>query len=173
MKIHVLAALLFLMAGCAGQSPTDKHYYWLNSGLVSESGVVANFEVKINLASYLRQPGIVLAKQEHELQLANYHLWAEPLNRAIRSHLKYRLEDAQLKDVDWVQIDIRQLHGSVQGQVLLDAKWHVMMNCKLEAQASFNQTLAQPQAGYRALVSSHQELLRQLSQSIAKALPSC
>jgi len=173
MKVSVFTALLFLMVACVGQSPADKHYYWLNSGLVSGPGLAANFEVKIKLAAYLRQPGIVLTSQEHELQLANYHLWAEPLSRAIRSNLKYRLENAQLKDVDWIQVDVRQLHGSVQGQVLLDAQWHAMMSCKLEAGASFNRRLAQPQAGYNALVSSHQELLRQLSESIVKALPSC
>ena len=81
---------------------------------------------KVSVAPYLDRAGVVLATGPHEVREAQFHLWAEPLQRGIRYYLEeqlssklgYRIGGGPAAQRSWqrlVEIDIREFHGTSGG----------------------------------------------------------
>jgi len=88
---------IMMLVGCSSVSTTS-HYYLLNKpptgqevALISKSEsskkAKALSTVKVQLASYLNQPYIVMQLGSHKIHYSTFHLWAEPLLVGVKKSL--------------------------------------------------------------------------------------
>ena len=160
MNAKLLSLLLVVLcAACAGTSPApDVSYYLLGA---EPSPPPAGCEAKLGeleVPGYLRRSHIVVATGDNEITPANAHRWAEPLGEALSRVLSQCLDGTQP-----VNVRIEALHGSTSGAVVLRASWP-----DGEQRRRFNRSEPQGVSGYDALVSKHNELLRDLCSSICQ-----
>jgi uncharacterized lipoprotein YmbA len=135
------------------------------------------------VATYLRQPGLVIETATHQMRAARYHLWAEPLDEGLLRFLRAQISNALGYDVSadavhrkqWdygVEVRVDQLHGTLSGQALLSASWRVTRGDGADEVGKFRFTRSAPlaQDGYPALVEAEIGLLGQLAAAIADSL---
>ncbi len=77
-----------LLAGCAAQPPQDYYYSLVLAGDGSARTSTPEPGARlivgpIHLPRYLNQRGMVMQLDGHQIQTANHHFWAEPLDEAI------------------------------------------------------------------------------------------
>ena len=170
-----------LLAAC-GSQPQQTSSYLLRSEVAATSGkqlaasTVALADVRV--ATYIEQPGLVLATGDGKIHAAHNHQWAEPLQVSLRRFLANEVSRASGIDVSAtalpttttrVDVTVDQLHGDGQGSALLVAYWKVESVGGINSfQFAERQTLASD--GYDALVRAEEELLRQLAVAIAATI---
>jgi uncharacterized lipoprotein YmbA len=137
---------------------------------------------KVSVAPYLDRAGLVLATGPNEVREARYHLWAEPLQRGIRYYLEeqissklgYRIGGGPSAQRSWqrlVEIDIREFHGTSDGNVKLTASVTVTSAAgEVLAIEEISARTTQTEAGYPALVAAHIMLLGEAADAIAPLL---
>jgi uncharacterized lipoprotein YmbA len=186
LSVWLLAALL--LAGCSGNSPKpDPHVYLLRAQRGLPDGrQEPPVEIGINrvsVASYLAQQGIVVATTGDQIHAGRQHLWAEPLDSAIRLFLQdaisaalgYPISADAARRPSWdyrVDVRIDEWHGALTGDVRIQASWAVFDGAKQQARAEyrFEQTAAMRSDGYDALVAVQKDLLTALADAIADSL---
>lgn len=181
----VLAAVAagLLIAACAG-TPEQNHYYLLrpepygNTGAMNPSTRFAMGPVQV--APYIDQSGLILEVAPGEVRPARHHQWAEPVAGAIGKLLLAEVSRSVGADVlpaaasdaplvGSVQID--QLHGTVEGDALLVARWRVVRNSDGAVRSyRFAETRALTADGYAALADAQKALLVALATRIADSL---
>ena len=189
-RLSVCMLTALLLAGCAGKSPKpDPHVYLLRAQPGLPDGLQAPpVEIGISrvaVASYLAQQGIVVATTGDQVHAARQHLWAEPLDSAIRlflqdaisARLGYLVSADAARRSSWdyrVDVRIDEWHGSLTGDVRIRASWTVFDGTKQQARADyrFEQTAAMQSDGYDALVAVQKDLLTALADAIADSLRS-
>lgn len=192
-KIVASLLVLVILSGCANESVTIK-YYKLGS---QESASGMNRSAKdmvsrpliliepIGLADFLRQPGLVIQKTNHQIQISNIHRWSEDLQRAtsriIRKNLEaalpdYRFENqsGQWKTKPQFRISIEleefhivnhQKHVKASGQFwFFDDKRNLLLKKHFTFVEPINKN------GYEHAVSKLELSLRTLSKMIIKNL---
>lgn len=165
----VLCAALGFLTACAGSPAPAKKIYWLAAQEPAQRAEVLP-TVKTRLPHYLRQQEMVLAVADNQLSLANYHFWAEPLQLGVESQLAERLA-LQAPQLKTLNLELKKLHGSADGAVVLDALWQAQLVCQQEISGRFYQTTQQAVSGYSSLVDSHRLLLDELAKSITAKIP--
>jgi uncharacterized lipoprotein YmbA len=164
----------WLLAGCVGGgSPApEPEFYLLRADVRLPDGpqttAVAVGIARVAIADYLGQ---------------GQHLWAEPLDSAIRLFLRdaisaelgYPIYADTAKRLSWdYQLDIRidEWHGSLAGDVKLLAAWTVidMSNETALSRHRFERSIGMTEDGYDALVEAHKSLLSELAVAIAASL---
>jgi uncharacterized lipoprotein YmbA len=138
---------------------------------------------RVGLAGYLGQAGVVLATDDGTVRAARQHIWAEPLDQAIRVYLRdavsaelgYPISADTARRLSWdyrVDVRIDQLHGSLDGEVTLVALWSVMeANSQQElGNYRFESVQPQPETGYDSTVATQKLLLSDLAAEIAASL---
>lgn len=180
MRIPVLLAALLLTA-CSSQ-PQQSSSYLLRSGaglssgeLQSDSGIALG---SIRVATYIEQPGLVLATGDGKVHAARNHRWAEPLTVSLRRFLAQEVAaslgtgvatDADPGVATRVDVAIDQLHGDGEGTALLVAYWTVeSAGASTDFQFAEHQALAVD--GYDALAQAEATLLKKLAAAIADSL---
>ncbi len=148
-----------LLAGCT--TAATPHYYLLD--------VVESVESRYPRVSHARLPGylqsgnLVIQVGPHELQMASFRFWAESLEQGVARVFdkvfssavpQESLDMAEVK----VLIDVKRLHGNLQGQVMLVADWRVSSACQPLA-GSYRNTITQSESGYDALVAAQVRLI--------------
>lgn len=139
---------------------------------------------RVQVAPYLDQRGIVLETGEHRIEVARDHLWAEPLSQSLRQMLRSGLErasdrsvvDAQRTSADGgvvIDVNVDRLHGSLQGEVVLDAGWLLRdaSTGRVLGRYRLARSTLTDRPGYDALVQAHVALLEELARAIAGTLP--
>jgi uncharacterized lipoprotein YmbA len=183
-QLFITFGMLFLV-GCAGSSSVPQtHTYLLRADVPVISGEqVAPVSVgigRVALADYLDQGGIVLQTGPDEVRVARQHIWAEPLGSAVRIYLRdavstdlgYPISGDSARRQTWayrIDVGIDQLHGSLSGDVKIDASWVIIdvANQKELVRHRFQQQSAQADDGYESLVASKKDLLNSLAAAIA------
>jgi uncharacterized lipoprotein YmbA len=133
------------------------------------------------VAAYLDRKGIVLLTGDAEINEAKQHTWAEPLSQSIRRYLQVAVaaeagvvvEVPPLTTTDPVlelEVSIHQLHGSIDGGVVLVAEWSLSGADFPPRLFQFEGRHKQRSDGYSALVEEHAALLDSLAQEIANQL---
>jgi uncharacterized protein len=182
-----VASLLGLGA-CAS---TPSHFYVLNALSASETmpaTVAAQSPVigvgPITLPKYLDRPQIVTRVGRHQLALAEFDRWAEPLQdnvlRVLAENLAFLIPTDQVLLHAWpqsatldYQVTVDMLHFDVWlgGESILLAHWSTL-DCAelplLSQQASLNVLVGG--GDYEAMVAALSELLARLSGDIAVAI---
>lgn len=185
MRTALLMLTVFVLAGCASSSPSPEINRYLLRAEASlpdgEQNAPVNIGIgRVALASYLDQSGIVLQTGPDEIRPARQHLWAEPLGEGIRIYLRdamsselgYPVSADTANRLNWnyrVDVVIDQLHGSLQGDVTIDASWKLLdvSADKTLGQFRFRRNVAQPEEGYDSLVTTQKALLNELAAAIA------
>jgi uncharacterized lipoprotein YmbA len=186
MRITALVSTLFLIA-CAGDPPQTQTHYLLRADTpVQTSRVEAPISIglrRVEVAAYLRQPGLVVATGPHQVRPAHHHQWAEPLEEGLRRYLRAEISKALGYDISadvlhrkqWdyaVEISVEELHGTLSGEALLSARWRIARGDATAPVAEFRFARSAPlsQDGYAALVDAEIGLARQLAVAIANSL---
>jgi uncharacterized lipoprotein YmbA len=186
MRFTAIFSTLLLVA-CAGAPPPSHTHYLLRTDQPEETArVEAPARVgllRVAVAPYLRQPGLVLETETHQVRPARFHRWAEPLEEGLRRFLRAEISKALGSDVsddptqrtEWdyaVEVGIDQLHGTLSGKARLEASWRISRGGGTEEIARFRMTRSEPLArdGYAGLVDAEIGLARHLALAIAASL---
>ena len=188
LRLSLLAVPLLLMAGCARTLPAQ--FYVLNpmvQTVVEESTKkdTPGFSLAIGpveIPEYLDRPQIITRANEHELTLAEFNKWAEPLDENISRVLRENLTNLLYADAftvhPWrgprstdfrLSLDIIRFDGSLSESVSLVARWSIFggggRNLLVQKTSSYTEPVASPD--YEALVSAQSAALAALSREIA------
>ncbi|MDR2727451.1 MAG: PqiC family protein [Deltaproteobacteria bacterium] len=180
----VLLALACL-AACGGRSPQPKYYL-----LGEEQPVVAPLQKggaavvlrQVSLPSYLDRDALVLRSGGAvQITVAEYHLWAEPLNRAVprllEETLRPLLQEKGLRLL-WpdatdaaLQVDVAllRLDGIPGGAAGISARWRILGRTgALLAQGVFTKE-TDAGADYESMVRALSRLLADFGRELAQA----
>ena len=191
--IFRLRLILFVVAvnfiGCA---PNDRQvkFYLLQPtspsavrGLTEAqgSGVVGLGPVEI--PAYLDRPQMVTGNPGAELQLAEYHRWAEPLKdtitRVLTENLGLWLPARHVIAFPWnraitpdfqVEVKINRFQVGSDGACELKADWTILRQNKPVMMDTFQTSTAAVGSDFAAKVAAQSQALARLSQALAVAL---
>jgi hypothetical protein len=142
----------------------------------------------VRLPGLLDRPQIVTRRGTDEIDRAEFDRWAEPLvnnvPRVLAENLAVLLKTDRVALFPWspprsvqyhVIVEVMRFDGAVGGDVVLDARWHILGADGKEVAVN-RSLLTQPTggAGYPALVTAMSRALAVLSREIAggiQALP--
>jgi len=186
----VIVCLLNLW-GCANTQPT--HFYLLRA--MDSSTHSAMLDTKksgvslglgpISFPKYLDRPHIVTRISSHEIDLAEFHKWAEPLKENVTNVLKENLSALLATDrivqYPWnrsnlpdyqLSLDVIQLDGTKSQDAMLKVRWTLMKNdgkhVLQKKTSQFSEIVRGPQ--YEDLVEAMSRILATYSQEIADAI---
>lgn len=183
----VVIVLLVLIA--CGSQPVKDHYYSL---VLAAEDVTAPARIEeanvrlivgpIQLPEYLKRRGIAIQVDSNEIQTANHHFWAEPLDEAIAKVLVRDITDrASGITVDrdagrWtgpgdcrLRIEFDKFHATDRGYVVASGRyWFSSSGRDAKQEFDFTQDLTADghASAVQALRQSLQTLAAQISDSI-------
>jgi len=195
--IHLSVACVCVLNffGCGTSQPS--HFYLLRA--VSAASVSDLSETKpsslsfglgpVTLPKYLDRPQIVTKTSAHEVELAEFHKWAEPLSEnvshVLAENLSALLSTERIEEYPWrssisvdyqIVVDVLQFDGTKGGESVLVARWSLVgedeQTIVTTKKTSFTQHPTSQE--YEALVEAMSQNLMDLSREIAlaiKALP--
>lgn len=141
----VIATGAALLTGCLRPAPVDTQHYLLPS---ATQAVVAPQQVRVSVAAYLDQGGLVLAQDHVRIHVAQQHRWGEPLGRQIQRGLSFHLQHYPDNDALMpIRVDVQGFHGNQQHQAVIDVGWQ-----HADGQGQFRWRQPLQQDGYGALV---------------------
>ncbi|MFV9615615.1 MAG: PqiC family protein [Gammaproteobacteria bacterium] len=188
--IGTICLSLISLAGCSG-SPTKTSYYVLESTQTqaTENQPELNRPLviikPIYLADFLKQTGLIMQINQHQLQPARSHLWAESLDEGIKKSLLQDLKVANLDytvsaDHQWlagqaryeVQITIDQFHATDHFSAVMSGNYWIIdkQAKKILVNRAFNYQSELQADGYEHAVSKLRDLVRRLSLQIGESL---
>lgn len=188
MNKYTLALLIVLIAGCSGSPKIDTQYYLLMPDIrrVSAENEKQSTNIKtqviilnrIGLATYLDQQGIVLLTDRHQIKVAHYHRWAEPLDQNIyrfmletlsahASKYQYHKKSGSSDHMSNLELSVEfdQFNGTSKGDALVAGNWQLRDTSQntLIISESFYYDQPLPEDGYSALVNELAGILNQIS----------
>ena len=183
----LLAALVLIalsLGGCGGRSP-DVTFYTLSTLPPGSSPAAApRIALAVGPTEFprtLSRTQIVTRSGPNQLEIDEYHRWAEPLHhgflRAVGENLGSLLQTERvaiypadaLFPVDLrVILDVQRFDGSRDGTVTLQARWTLLTGSTNEAIAVEQFSTEKPVSddSYDALVRAHSAAVEDLSQAI-------
>lgn len=180
-----------LICGCA-TSPTPRFYLLRPEGTKSTPAAADAPTVvvrPVEIADYLDRPQIVIRKSSREIAHAQFDRWAEPLDKQLNLYLTVSLaNEVQNFNVKFfpmneeeeakyeVDVDIFSLDGTPEGEVNLDAKWKIRTTGKdsrTVKEARINLTKPCLEQGIPGVVAATEQLISDLSKTIAAELKEC
>lgn len=184
MTVVAFGVSLCVASGCGSSKPV--RYYVLSSidrpvATAADDSVERTIGVgPVRLPPYLDRQQIVSRIGDNSVKLAQLDRWAEPLKdsvpRIIAANLSALLRNDRVVRYPWrasevpdckVSIDIQRFDGVVSGEATLDAEWS--LSCGAHRTAT-RFVLPVDGATYDALAGAQSQLLRALSEAIAKDL---
>jgi uncharacterized lipoprotein YmbA len=181
MRTVCLIAVLAL-AACSSQPPQTQTYLLrpqVPAGAATplvDSGIALG---TIRVASYIDQPGLVLASGDSKVHAARNHLWAEPLQVSLRRYLATQVSTGSGREVavsssestrTRINVSVDQLHGDNNGTAVLVAYWDVVSESGTRT-FRFSEQQSLSGDGYDALVAAEETLLQRLADAISASLP--
>ncbi len=188
------AAVLLLLAGCAGRSPAPNLYILSslpeNQAPVDKAGRTVPLQIGIGpvtVADYLSQPNLVTRSGNNELSRAPFDRWGGSLRRNVATVLADNLgrlmstEDVHFYPwqrfitVDYrVAVDLIRLDGVLGEKATLVARWSIVDEREMALLMTRRSTIIEPveSTGYTALVAAQSRALEKLSRDIADSLKS-
>jgi len=186
-EVAIAAALFLPLLACSSSTPPVTRYL-LRGDLVPGSGRV-DAPARVVLARLVVAPylsgaeGIVIETAPGQVQAANQHQWAEPIEAGIRSFLSaeigaalgYPLSASYLDRPAWdqrVDVSIDRLHGTMDGTAVLEARYRITSggDSGEGVEFRFASSTALPREGYSGVVEAEASLLRELGRAIAGSL---
>ena len=187
---HVFCVGLLVCTACAA-APQQIQHYVLETKVEPSVTTAAADKVSaalvvvgpVDLAEYLDQPSLVMQQGGHTFHVAQYHVWAEDLSRALTRALvhdldqqatPYRFEDRADQHGDTavrhIRLRIDQFHPTDQSQVILAGQYWIYQKKQLVARRSFALQNTLQENGYPHAVDSMRHIVQQLAAQLAEAL---
>jgi len=190
-RISVACVFVLTFLGCGSTKPS--HFYLLRA--LSPASVSGLSETKqsslslglgpISFPKYLDRPQIVTQASQHELHLAEFHKWAEPLKdnvtTVLHENLSELLSTERIVRYPWnrsnlpdfqLSLDVIQFDGTKNQEAVLKVRWTLV---KEDGATIFHQKTSQyvevPRGpSYEDLVAAMSRILASFSQEIADVL---
>ncbi len=191
-RVLVAATLAWIAPACATTPPTQ--FYVLHSLAASSTDVASPAPTAggpavgvgpIELPQYLNRPNIVKHVGPQELDIAQFHQWAEPLKdgfaRALSEDLAVLLPTDRTMTFPWrgpIRVDyqvlvwVTRFDGDTDGNAVLRARWTILDGRNREPLVSRESQLRRPasDAGFPATVEARSQAVAALAGQIADAL---
>ncbi|MBK1826439.1 PqiC family protein [Haloferula rosea] len=182
LKLAAIAAIAAHLSSCA---PAKSYYLLTPEGSAPAGGGMGIGVGPVALAAYLDRPNLVFQEGANRLALAESHRWAGDLEDNIASviatNLGRRKNTGNVRTYPWgddsqlryqVSIDIRQLHGTANGDAFVDAAWRVysLPDRRMITSKSWSGTEPLRADGYDELAAAQSRLLAKLSTRIADSM---
>lgn len=178
--MSVLLMAVALVAGCASKVPTTE-YYLLSAGngpfKAAQSDKPGYFIAPVVLADHLNRTALVMLQGQQQVQLAHYHVWAEPLASGVTQVLEYELNQICACEVtsarqgvtdnqqrQEIRLIIDQMAVNEAGQVTLSGSY--VLEGQPMQRFYLQQTLTEN--GFEAAVLTQRRLLAQLATHIVQ-----
>lgn len=170
-----------LLSACASNSiPEQMRYYVLESSPSSPVAVAPKQTARqvklmpVTVPDYLKQANLVMKLSNHEISIANQHLWAEDLRQSIEqvllNQLNQRFADIlfteQCAKCARLSIDIQHFYPTVNGKVYLSGFYEMRALDKTTIRHAFSFSTQLENGGYIESVAAMRELLQQLGAAI-------
>lgn len=139
----------------------------------------------VSLAGYLDRSNLVFQESGNRMAVAESHRWAgdleENIARVTATNLGRKLGTGNVRTYPWgsdgdlryqVSLDIRQLHGTADGDAVIDAAWRVysLPDRRLATSRSWSGAEPLRADGYDELAAAQSRLLARLAGEIASSL---
>jgi uncharacterized protein len=181
MRSLILLSIL-LFASCAD----PKSFYVLSAEGPPPSGGGMGVGVgPVSLAGYIDRPNLVFQETGNRMAVAESHRWAgdleENIARVTANNLGRQLGTGNVRVYPWgndgelryqVSLDIRHLHGTDNGEAVIDAAWRVysLPDRRMIVSKSWAGTEEMTADGYDAMAAAESRLLARLAAEIARGL---
>lgn len=182
-QIFIFVCIVFTQQSCSSTPAPEIHYFVLNptskTTLKTKNDSPPILVEPIQLAKYLDQAGIVLQTDTHEIEVANYHRWGEPLKSNLHRYILKTLSAHSSRNyADKTQgghsaaqaltITINEFNGTTNGKVLLSGNWNLEKIVSYEnlVNHAFQYEAELKTSGYPELVNQLAKLLDQLCSDI-------
>jgi hypothetical protein len=187
-------ALLMALCGCLGRSQPPRFYLMTPISSIPAEGTAAGIKEGLRIGvgpifipEYVDRAQIVTRLSSHELALAEFNQWSEPLKESIPRILGENLSSLLSTDyiymypwlgsipIDYqIWMDITRLDAELEGTAVLTARWRLLPGDSKEILLVKYSTITQPTGGadYADLVAAESKALAQLSREIAAAITS-
>ncbi len=194
-----LAMVLFFvtlisLCGCLGRSQPTR-FYLLQPITASPPGAPAAGKVEdvrigvgpITLPEYVDRPQIITLVGPHELDLAEFDQWSEPLKdsvpRTLGENLSALLSTQHIYLYPWtgsanidyqIEVDVTRFDATQGGDAVLNARWAIFAGNGKEVLMRKHSGITREIGGigYEAIVAAESGMLEQLSREIAAAITS-
>lgn len=171
------------LASCS----SERNFYVLSpGGQAPARGGMGLGVGPVDVADYLvERPYIVFQSSPNKMEISDLHEWAGSLrddfSRVLASNLGRLKNSGNVRTYPWdrekdlkyqIAVDVRQFHGTADGDALLEASWRVYQLPDSRLVTSKTTTLREPLSGdgFEALVAAQSRLVDQLAQNIAPYL---
>ncbi|MBD5553270.1 MAG: membrane integrity-associated transporter subunit PqiC [Desulfovibrio sp.] len=187
--ILLLSLLAVALCACGRSTPTK--YYLLESSLGAMNATSLPAKTlrvaQVEGPAYLNRNNIVSrVRGETQLILAEFHLWAEPVNNGVRRVVEETLTGPMLKQGvnvlpsateehgDYVLlIDLQRLDGNFNEKAVLESRWALLdRQDKRLGGGIYSAEEMVPGASYDLLVGAESSLVRNFGKYLAGELPS-
>ncbi len=191
-NFFLLFCVSFIIYACNSTPAPDTHFFVLTpnaftttddlsvSSNVTSDKIVALKPIK--LAEFLDQPGIILQTGTHEIEVAHYNRWAEPLQRNLHRYVLQSLA-TQLPQYHFqtnnnfqktethkeLEITLNQFNGTADGLALLSGHWILVDKNLSPIKNTFTYRTKLTDSGYPELVDELGKLLDMLCSDISKS----
>lgn len=150
-RLISVVVMAFTLLACSSQVDTT-HYYLLTNKVTPASDFKAlalkhkgAYLVSIVLPEYLARPHLVMQLEEHQINYAPFHLWAEPLEKGVKKSLLFDLNNAGKSEfknhstynpntlLPSIAIDIDFFHITHQSSVILSGSYTLNNGKKIQS----------------------------------------
>ncbi len=180
--LAVIATGVATLSGCGLNQPApEMKYHLLDNQKVAMNHKLPVTKVaiaKVKLSDYLLQPNLVMRVQDNQLDVANYHSWAEPLDKAVQRILIDNLNQKRsetgfvdrCQNCSQVHVFIDHFYPDEAGQVSLSGRFTINNPEQSPQVEYFSFAQEQVGSGYKGSVVVMNQLLTQLSDKINSGL---
>jgi uncharacterized protein len=190
-RISVASVCVLTFLGCGTSQPS--HFYLLRALSPASASDLAETKPSslfiglgpVTLPKYLDRPQIVTKTSAHEVELAEFHKWAEPLSEnvshVLAENLSALLSTDRIQQYPWksstpvdyqIAVDVLQFDGTMGGEAVLVARWSLLDDDekKMFTTKKMHVTHNPTNQDYEALVEAMSQNLLDLSLGIAEAI---
>jgi len=172
-----------LLVGCG--SPAKSYYVLTPAGPAPSASGRGIGVGPVSIPAYLDRPNLVFKQSGNLLAVSESHRWAGDLENNISSvlaiNLGRRLGTGNVRTYPWgsdkelryqISVDIRQFHGTSEGDAYLEASWRVysLPSRAMVTSRSWSGTEPLKKDGYEELAAAESRLLDRLATQISKGL---
>lgn len=183
-NLFLISGFCFLISACTS-SPTQ--FYQLSSidydnKIIDTRKIMIGVDT-IDIAGYIERPQIVTIKDGTELNVSEFHRWAEPLSHSIQrvmaENISNHLKNGMAKPLgiksqtyDYiVLVELNKFDGKFGDKAQLDAWWSISRPNKPNSVVREHTSIKLPIGNsYNDLVMQQNKLLSQLSTDIVKKI---